>query len=287
MAIKYSQKIFKKRKEFINLIGPETKTESEVHSNIFDAWKTKTIKWKDSDVWWSDMYLQYAFAFYPITHFFLGHGIFDFCINSFKPIPIPEDFSYPKIGEDINLNLDSRIFFNSKIAGQNQAELIQGSAPSVGVIHFPLKENRRSILFSLNVITPYNRPHAPIVRRAFIATDTVDCASVCHDAWGKDLGDATSIVNFLFGFILYLKAFPECVKPATREDVKSKEPMAGSQKILIGKNKIVENELKLSVSPHWRRGHFRVLSSDRFVKKKGKTVFVKGSFVKGKALDVE
>ena len=37
------------------------------------------------------------------------------------------------------------------------------------------------------------------------------------------------------------------------------------------------------VCPHIRSGHFRLLSSDRYVHKKGQVVFVKASMVKGKA----
>ena len=40
------------------------------------------------------------------------------------------------------------------------------------------------------------------------------------------------------------------------------------------------------VSPHLRRGHFRMLSSDYFKNKQGQIVFVKSSFVKGNAKTV-
>ena len=40
------------------------------------------------------------------------------------------------------------------------------------------------------------------------------------------------------------------------------------------------------ITPHLRRGHFRRLESDFYKKKKGKIIFVRSTFVKGKAKTV-
>lgn len=55
---------------------------------------------------------------------------------------------------------------------------------------------------------------------------------------------------------------------------------------IVNRNEIVDEEHSHSVSPHWRRGHFRLLSSEKFIRKHGQTVYVRGTFVKGKAFDV-
>lgn len=42
-----------------------------------------------------------------------------------------------------------------------------------------------------------------------------------------------------------------------------------------------------TVTPHYRIGHFRLLSSERYVNKQGQTVFVRPCFVKGVAETVQ
>lgn len=53
----------------------------------------------------------------------------------------------------------------------------------------------------------------------------------------------------------------------------------------ISISKEIENYLheNRDVSPHLRSGHFRYLGSEYFSKKRGRTIFVKSSFVKGHA----
>ena len=54
----------------------------------------------------------------------------------------------------------------------------------------------------------------------------------------------------------------------------------------IGRSPVMEHEEKQARSPHWRRGHFRVLQSEKYTHKRGQTVFVKGTFVRGTAFDI-
>jgi len=283
---KYPKKIFKLRKRFISIFAPKTKSESEANINIDTAWN-KIMRLKDSDVCWADYYLHYCFAFKRVTHYFLDENISNFCKNAFKPFEIPDDFPYPEISDPIPLDKKLKCFFMGKKGESDSVHIFNGVGPGVAVIHFPIKEQRRSIMFSCDLFAPLPLPKKRLVtRRAFIASDGEDVVTAGSNAWKKDLGDGQFISNFLFSFLLYISAFPECVIKAKRNQIKAQETYNGSREFSVTSNEVVGEELRCSISPHWRRGHFRVLNSGRFVKKKGQTIFVKGSFVKGKALDV-
>lgn len=90
------------------------------------------------------------------------------------------------------------------------------------------------------------------------------------------------IWRLLFGLSLYVQAFPECVTEMQTEPM----PWLQGTRRMIGRHAIIEEEESRSVSPHFRRGHFRVLQSERY-HERGKVVFVKGTFVKGRAYHVE
>jgi hypothetical protein len=92
--------------------------------------------------------------------------------------------------------------------------------------------------------------------------------------------DTASETRFrlLFGLSLYCQAFPECVTDMTDTPM----PWLQGSRTLIGKHELVDAEESRRVSPHYRRGHFRVLRHDRF-NEPGRVVFVKGTFVKGTA----
>lgn len=91
-----------------------------------------------------------------------------------------------------------------------------------------------------------------------------------------------SIWRLLFGLSLYVRAFPECVNEMQTNPM----PWLQGARRMIGRHAIIEEEESRSVSPHFRRGHFRVLKSERY-HEPGRVVFVKGTFVKGRAYHVE
>jgi len=88
--------------------------------------------------------------------------------------------------------------------------------------------------------------------------------------------------RLLYGLSLYCQAFPECVTEMTDTPM----PWLQGPRTFIGKHELVDAEESRCVSPHYRRGHFRVLRHDRF-HEPGRVVFVKGTFVKGTAHYVE
>jgi hypothetical protein len=84
---------------------------------------------------------------------------------------------------------------------------------------------------------------------------------------------------------LYLDAFPDSIIPGHHEDIADFNYYPGTWNIVTA-NDIVNEEITRSVDPHYRKGCFHVLRSERFVRKKGQTIWVRGTFVKGTALDV-
>jgi hypothetical protein len=80
-----------------------------------------------------------------------------------------------------------------------------------------------------------------------------------------------------------MMAFPDMIKTGTPNGCYKKY---SPKDIEIKTTDVVKEKSEHGVSPHFRSGHFRLLSSDRFINKRGQIVFVKSSFVKGHAITV-
>lgn len=83
-------------------------------------------------------------------------------------------------------------------------------------------------------------------------------------------------VNFLF----YIQAFPEVVKDGIPKGYKT-DNMRGKRQTVKLCNKICIEDSK-SVTPHFRRGHFRYLGSEYYSKMRGKTIFIESTVVNSK-----
>lgn len=79
----------------------------------------------------------------------------------------------------------------------------------------------------------------------------------------------------------YINAFPECLIDKKPEGVVLQYSFKNKKISLKTTPQFKEFENEINVTPHFRRGHFRRLESDRFVNKKGQIVFVKPTIVKG------
>jgi hypothetical protein len=91
-------------------------------------------------------------------------------------------------------------------------------------------------------------------------------------------------VRTVLGFSLYVDAFPDLIHPHL-ENVKIWKIYNG-ERSYISKGEEVKEDCLHSVSPHYRRGHFKLLTHERYKKKRGQVIFTKGTFVKGRAYDV-
>lgn len=94
-------------------------------------------------------------------------------------------------------------------------------------------------------------------------------------------------LRLVLNMIFYMDAFPDKISNKPPEEVCDKLNFNNSKTISISKD--IEDYLheNREVSPHLRRGHFKYLGSDYFKNKKGQTIFVKSSFVKGKAVTIK
>ena len=85
--------------------------------------------------------------------------------------------------------------------------------------------------------------------------------------------------NFVLNFLMYLKAFPECIVDGVPNSVKKsiKGKTVGVSEKIVSHTSVERG----FVMPHFRSGHFRHLNSDYFVNKKGSVVFIPATAVKG------
>jgi hypothetical protein len=91
-------------------------------------------------------------------------------------------------------------------------------------------------------------------------------------------------LGFIAACVAYIRCFPETVVDGIPDDLKhpNHHKYGRSKTVGIADGLIVRD----GPSPHFRSGHFRHLTSDRYTTKRGMTVFVRGAFVKGKAKTV-
>jgi hypothetical protein len=104
----------------------------------------------------------------------------------------------------------------------------------------------------------------------------------------KDAKEITKIFRLAINTIAYMEAFPECVKEGCPEFIK--EPNTENSFVLEIAEKVLEPVVKSEngrmMSPHFRRGYYKRLSSDYYKNKKGQIIFVSESMVNGTAKTV-
>lgn len=88
------------------------------------------------------------------------------------------------------------------------------------------------------------------------------------------------------GISLYAHCFPDAVVDGVPEDLKRPANHRHETSKTLTQHPSIAQKSDGSVSPHYRRGHFRFLKSSRFKNARWKTVFVHDSFVKGRAKTV-
>jgi hypothetical protein len=104
--------------------------------------------------------------------------------------------------------------------------------------------------------------------------------------WGKDYENAAAMNecwSIIFNLMLYIDAFPECVIEGGPRSTLTMHVDRRRSTVVTESNAIKETYARGTTSPHFRRGHFRFLQSERFKGKRYQTVYVKPSMVKGTA----
>ena len=218
-----------------------------------------------------EFWLTLCLKFKNTTHYFLDEGVSDFLISSVK-------------------ELSSDYYKKESLPEIHSKETPPEEYPPMGFfIHFPTKERRESI----GVVSSFHCANIDRTKHfgyLFGARDFQDTALIGKNHYGsihyKGSSDdeiGYNIAEIVYGFSLYIDAFPDVVREA--DNIKHVGHYKGHRHS-VRANDIVRTEATHSVSPHFRRGHFRLLQSEKFKAKRGQAIFIKGCFVKGHAFDV-
>lgn len=91
--------------------------------------------------------------------------------------------------------------------------------------------------------------------------------------------------RIIFNLFMYMDAFPECVSSGPPQIISGKVD-GESQRRVVASSVISSVYEKAKSSPHMRRGHFRVLKSEKFTNKRFQSVYVRPAMVSGGASTV-
>lgn len=101
-----------------------------------------------------------------------------------------------------------------------------------------------------------------------------------HDEYKQQPEQVRRTLNTLINLYLYMDVFPECVSDKPPQIITGQLDTGPTR--TIGTSKEIEEVYRQAhVSPHMRRGHFRVLKAARYTKKKGQAIYVKPTMVRG------
>lgn len=142
------------------------------------------------------------------------------------------------------------------------------------VFHFPTQSGLKSFL----VVKRHN--YLPPTGMSDSIGDYI-CAS-----WeDEDNEPETYNANLIYGLGLYLACFPECIIPGVPEDLKHPSFHSGGKRYTMYLSPSIQSQNGTRASPcgHFRRGHFRVLNSEWFKKKRYQVVFIEHTYVNGRA----
>lgn len=152
-----------------------------------------------------------------------------------------------------------------------------------------LREDQGNILINFSMDAPWGAGAVSTRFNGRIAAGDLKCGYMPDDADTAHLTEdpraqmAEWYTKLIAGLGLYMSCFPEQVKDGIPTDAKRAEYARGNAKTIGVSETVVCRD---GPTPHYRSGHFRLLSSDRYVNKKGQVVFIHGCFVKGQAKTV-
>ena len=232
---------------------------------------------KDLDLFVTELYSDFLWLYRKIDHYFLSDGLADFLISAVKGLN--EDYfkSLPECQMVDRPSHDCRWAMQGLVCDYDNKT--QGGF----VIHFPSSESRRSL-----IVIPHFTCRDQKENKAKLHTFSINNGLdiILHNVklgiQDRIFDDGQmEMLKIVMGMSLYLDAFPDYCKEIKGSFAGIKETQGNKR--LITLNSDAKEFTERKSSPHWRRGHFRMLNSDRFIKKRGMIVFIKGTFVKGKS----
>lgn len=229
------------------------------------------------DLLLAELYAEFLWESRKIDHYFLDAGMAEFLISSIKVIHPDYCKAFPDCNP-VEIPPPTSIWAMRGLVCYDENTIFGGFA-----IHFPQNELRRSIIVVPGFMTRSLNLYKTAYVNKFAIVDGVDVLLESDKVFGSGDYDESQvqILKLVMGLSLYLDAFPDYCKEIGGSFAGIKES-EGTMKIVSSNSDVCEfSERKHS--PHWRRGHFRLLTSEKFRKKQGMTIFVKGSFVRGKA----
>lgn len=254
---------------------------------FLDWWRyvSKNIKGGDKRITWAQTACLFVWKYRKLEHYFLTEGLADFLASSVKDYTLDFCRKLPCSVREPSLaaNEYKAGVIHKPIDETNVLRILEKDKPIAFALHFPVQEKRRSIVVlpdACMIDKSVNGVHAWF----FAASDSED---ICVMQIGSgDMGDCSWMCRVIFGFSLYIEAFPEVVVECQQGEIPHINHYKGSGKTVRANEIVSQENSKAAASPHFRRGHFRVLHSERYTKKRGHIVFVKGCFVRGHAYEV-
>jgi hypothetical protein len=202
-------------------------------------------------------------------------------------------------GEVLNLFMPSEEFCNWLIeCGHNVSEenikvLVEALNTDKICIHFPTSLKKPSACYWLpkESENPLTQERCENYEGGLIAYSAVNN----HNDYGynfirvdkpeiQDDAKALWYVQLIMGLGLYLHCFPDQLKDGIPTSLAHPQYYQKGDKKTVGVTERIVS--RNGPRPHYRTGHFRVLSAERFTKKRFQTIFIEGFFVKGKAKSI-
>ncbi len=155
-----------------------------------------------------------------------------------------------------------------------------------GVFHFPTSSKLPSACFNVLSTTATEKEQREI--NAYFGHTVSYLLAYSIDYQIDSEETRMYFENLISGLGMYIDCFPEMLTDGVPEELK--HPSHHQHKIkktLCISPKIAEKREDGNITPHFRRGHFRVLMSPVFTHKQFQTIFISETFVKGKAATVQ
>lgn len=260
------------------------RSESAFFKKAASSWSSASASGRiDQGVCYAVLYAAYLCGFCRINHIFLSPGVAEFCESAVAEL---SDEYVKALPECQDVDVTGKDFSPWVVCPSARG----GRYITGGIaIHFPAASMRKSILVMPEIAIPnVKNPNSNgLSVRYWFGLDDGDGVVL----WTKSVPISETPPHFerslrlVYGLSLYMDAFPDVVTPSTCDEIKERNHYSGDAST-VGVCGMAREDNERSTSPHWRRGHFRMLTSEVFKRKRGQVVFVRGSFVRGRAIDV-